>query len=336
MAKKRGCCGCITTLLVAFILIVGGVIGVYCFTSPSTFGLTSIGDFELGELSDCKWKDIVGDFKDLTSSPDEEDVVEVTYGNEQKTESKDNWGDSTTPADDSVLGQITNNASPENEVEKVTDVIMKPVVTVTPVQLDFAGNDFVYLFNQVIAEIEDGNADYDDLEDLIDTFGDGTNTPIEIKQILLKNEGGVASVNAVVLIDISKFKQDIDTALEAIPSFLRPTIDNKMYFTAYSEVVVANDGTLTAKEGTSTLKVNTLDDKTSELILGVLVEAIGEPDMSAENISSVIIDAFGHVVNNLGGVGTLDDGTANYGANAIKTADAAKGGALSVVTNTAD
>lgn len=339
MAKRRGCMGCLVSLLIFVVILVGGVLGVYNFASPSTFGIRSIGDFELGELADYKFKDLWGAIQNISKQPEKGEVVDNTYTDSDKQAAQDKWGadsSSSTP-DSGFLGQINSNTPAGiDKIGSISDVFVKPITTTKHLQMDFFGNDFVYLFNECIDDIKNKGEQYAQLKELIEMFSVDGNTPIVIEETALSLSDGQVKIKIVFQLDITKFKADIDAALEQIPAFIRPKIDSKLYITTISNAVVADsDGSMTVAENQNSLKINTLDEKMSDMIMGLIIDQMNVQDMDTQKIAATVADAFATVVNNLGGVGTLDAQTPVYGKSAISGDPKEKGGAISIITRTA-
>lgn len=335
--RRRGCLGCLISLLIVVVILVGGALGVYNFTSPSTFGITKIGDFELGELADYKFKDILGALNDLTTQPSVSDVTSNTYGEEEKAQAETTWGASSstaTPPTSGALGQINSNISSEgSSINNLTDLLDTQVVTTTHLALSFKGNDFVYLFNEIIGEVQNKGDDYADLKDFIDMFSVDGNIPLEINEITLSNNDGAVNVKTVFALDITKFKSQIDEALQSVPSFIRPNVGDTLYITSNSALTVSGeDGSLSVTASGSTLKINTMDEKMSKTILDLIIQMMDAPDMSSETIAELISSVFTRISNNLGGVGTLSGQTPTYGAAAIVSEPVKNGGTINIVT----
>ena len=335
MAKRRrGCAGCLVSLLIFVVIVVGGALGIYNFASPSTFGITKIGDFELGELADYKFKDIWGALKDLTTEPDVSDVTTNTYGDAEKSEAQATWGaDSSTIGESGVIADINDNISEEGTaIENLADLLTTQVVTTTHMSLSFKGNDFVYLFNEIIGEAQNMSDEYADLKELIDMFSVDGNIPLEIHEITLTNSDGAVNVRTVFGLNITKFKSQIDEVLQSVPAFIRPNIGTTLYITSNSTLTVsAENGELGVDSG-STLRINTMDENMSSSILNLIISMMDAPDMTPQTVAELISSVFTRISNNLGGVGTLSGQTPTYGAAAISGEPAKSGGTINLVT----
>ena len=231
------------------------------------------------------------------------------------------------------IADINDNISEEGTaIENLADLLTTQVVTTTHMSLSFKGNDFVYLFNEIIGEAQNMSDEYADLKELIDMFSVDGNIPLEIHEITLTNSDGAVNVRTVFGLNITKFKSQIDEVLQSVPAFIRPNIGTTLYITSNSTLTVsAENGELGVDSG-STLRINTMDENMSSSILNLIISMMDAPDMTPQTVAELISSVFTRISNNLGGVGTLSGQTPTYGAAAISGEPAANGGTINLVT----
>ncbi len=275
MAAKGGCC-CLRSLIsfvVVIAIIVGGVFAVYNYTSLSTFGVTKIGDFELGELADVKFKDLVKAVQDIFNvNPD--DILESGYTYDEEEEQQQ-FQQAYTGA--TVGGQ------PVTE-ENIAQVLTERIIYDEYKEITYTQAQLHYIFNLLLAS--GGN----EVSESVEALGSLT-----IEQVILTRTDTARQVKVIAKIDISHIR-------DSLPAPINSMLGNHVYVTAVNEYDVT-DGELTVNEAGIKLKLNNLDPMYADLLFSQL--GGGEEEVNAENANTMIGQAFASLVNNLGFVGVL-------------------------------
>ena len=182
-------------------------------------------------------------------------------------------------------------------------ILREPIVTATPEQVVYSPNEIGALCNVMIGQASDStNANLQYLADLNAT----------ICQISLQQTDGVKQVKIVLSVDISSMKADITANL---PSFIADRLGDTLYIT-YVGNLTANEGVLTSTS--QQLVLNNFDQSQSNLVLSVVGAVAGWSDTNAsEYVATTIGEVFDTIINNLGKVGILNGGVANYTMDAI-------------------
>lgn len=322
MAAKKGCC-CLRTLvslLVALVILVGTVYCLYSFTSLSTYGVTKIGDFELGSLADVKLKDLWGALRGLSNADEDKIVTEKLDTEQGESAFRDLFGAGTS-AGTSEAGQATvtvNGAQQAFGEDNVSLVVTQPVYFERQTVLTY-GEDFLgVLFDKILS----GD---NELADALRGLGTAN-----IAQLTIDYADGKAELTVVAKVNISEIVGEIN---DSLPSFLR--LSEELYVTSTTEFAVSLTGETAGKliaveGGTSRILLNQLSEELSATLYQVIVERTGESALPArlEELNGMIFEQFSNVVANLGYAGTLDaSGSRVPGGSVIED------GALKLLSN---
>ena len=312
MAAKKGCC-CLRTLvslLVALVILVGTVYCLYSFTSLSTYGVTKIGDFELGSLADVKLKDLWGALRGLSNADEDKIVTEKLDTEQGESAFRDLFGAGT------AVG--TSEAGQATVTDNVSLVVTQPVYFERQTVLTY-GEDFLgVLFDKILS----GD---NELADALRGLGTAN-----IAQLTIDYAGGKAELTVVAKVNISEIVGEIN---DSLPSFLR--LSEELYVTSTTEFAVSLTGETAGKliaveGGTSRILLNQLSEELSATLYQVIVERTGESALPArlEELNGMIFEQFSNVVANLGYAGTLDaSGSRVPGGSVIED------GALKLLSN---
>ena len=306
MAAKKGCC-CLRTLvslLVALVILVGTVYCLYSFTSLSTYGVTKIGDFELGSLADVKLKDLWGALRGLSNADEDKIVTEKLDTEQGESAFRDLFG--------------ANGVQQAFGEDNVSLVVTQPVYFERQTVLTY-GEDFLgVLFDKILS----GD---NELADALRGLGTAN-----IAQLTINYADGKAELTVVAKVNISEIVGEIN---DSLPSFLR--LSEELYVTSTTEFAVSLTGETAGKliaveGGTNRILLNQLSEELSATLYQVIVERTGESALPArlEELNGMIFEQFSNVVANLGYAGTLDaSGSRVPGGSVIED------GALKLLSN---
>lgn len=317
MAAKKGCC-CLRTLvslLVALVILVGAVYCLYSFTSLSTYGVTRIGDFELGTLADVKLKDLWGAVSGLWSA-DEDKIVSDSLNTEQGESSFREIFEGTTDAGQATV-TVDGVQEPFGE-GNVALVVTQPIYFDRQKVLTYSDDFLGVLFNKILG----GD---NDLADALRSIGTA-----EIAQLTVSYVDGKAELTVVAKVNISEIVGDLNANL---PSVLQ--MSEVLYITSTTEFAVAVDGENAGKlvaveDGTNRMRLNQLSEELSATLYQAIVEQGGQSEMPEDlkALNSMFFEQFANIVANLGYAGTVDaSGNKVPGGNVITD------GVLNLLTN---
>ncbi len=339
MSRRRGCrgCGCFLSVILILALLVGGVYVVYTNTSPSTFGLTNLGGFELGELAEYNFSEIVGTFNELATQPKKGTVVKVNYDDTVKAEAQKSWGidengEILTTGAAYKINRFTERES--NKITSLSDFIIKKTSTTSYQTIDLNGVDFVYLLNNILSDVETLSGEYQSLRDFFMVFRTSINDiPITVEEVTFSNTGGSAAIHTVFEVNITKFKNALDDQLSLLPSFIRPSLGEKIYMTTDNKLTIDSSGKLAVDKASGEIKINSMNAKKSGIVLNVVFSQMSQANLSVETASAVVSDTVVQIINNIGGVGRLSGGKPAYGISGGIRTVAESGGAITIITH---
>lgn len=322
MAAKKGCC-CLRTLvslLVALVILVGTVYCLYSFTSLSTYGVTRIGDFELGSLADVKLKDLWNAFSGLWNADEEKIVADNLDSERGESAFRELFGDGTVSGT-SDAGQATVTVDGTQQAfgeDNVSLVVTQPIYFDRQTVLTYSDDFLGVLFNKILG----GN---NELADALRELGSA-----EIAQLTVRYENGKAELTVVAKIDISEIVGELNGSL---PSVLQ--LSEVLYVTSTTEFMVSAEGETAGKlvaveGGSNRILLNQLSEELSATLYRVIVEQAGESDMPEDlkELNGMFFEQFSNIVANLGYAGTLDGS-----GNRVPGGDVIEDGALKLLAN---
>lgn len=278
MEKKRRRSGCLTSLLIVTLIVVGLVVTVIS-VPIRFFGLggidiadgQTINDLGMGDLTLAQFFEA---YKSLQNPPSESEIIDHPF--DEQTESifiEDNLAPvlPETSTGDTDFSSLLNNDS--------------PVIYPSSVDITYSDTALAALLSKMFEQaVNDG------LISGVEDFD------LSIKQLSIKKSGSTASVTFVIKIDISQIKNELQKSI----SFIK--LSDIMYITISNEISVDSNGKLiTSKAGS--IKINDMSALIGNLLLNVVFSQTGT---GSEQICLEVGNLFNNIINNLGHVGSND------------------------------
>lgn len=282
--------------IIVIVLIVGIGVVVLGSMTPAQLG---VADLEFAEgvsirsmgFADMKIFDIIKEFKNLFSEPNLEDIVSNAPDPEVEEPIVElNLGGSSA----SVGGEIDYLEIAENAVIYDEELL-----------LEYNDTTIAFLINEIISAGSE-QAGEEGEEEAVEAFKE---LNAKVEEIIINVEGTERTMRFVISLNIETMIQEateqadnpaLNFALRAVPS--------KVYMV--SDLLVSADANGKLVFVSEDLRINDQDNQISEIILGLLSEMIDSENPEEGSAEEVINKGFGeivgHVVGNLGKVGTAD------------------------------
>lgn len=282
--------------IIVIVLIVGIGVVVLGSMTPAQLG---VADLEFAEgvsirsmgFADTKIFDIIKEFKNLFSEPNLEDIVSNAPDPEVEEPIVElNLGGSSA----SVGGEIDYLEIAENAVIYDEELL-----------LEYNDTTIAFLINEIISAGSE-QAGEEGEEEAVEAFKE---LNAKVEEIIINVEGTERTMRFVISLNIETMIQEateqadnpaLNFALRAVPS--------KVYMV--SDLLVSADANGKLVFVSEDLRINDQDNQISEIILGLLSERIDSENPEEGSAEEVINKKFGeivgHVVGNLGKVGTAD------------------------------
>lgn len=295
--KKSGCScgGCLVKLLIAILIIVlliGIAVAVVVNMTPEQLGIADI-EFngttlrELG-LADVKIKEAFKFIKDVLNA-DSGNIVQNAYIPEtEKSVSENN------------LGAAVNVGTGNNGLV-YSDILKDKVVYDEEYLYEYKDTTIAFIFQSMLDEGEtaassESNGAIEFLRDI-----DG-----RVDEISIYSVSGGYELRAVVSIDISEFKSEIEARIP----FGLVKLPDRIYLVSYSSLSADADGELVTSG--KAIRINDVESVISDAIFDVLSDKAEQSvdtdeDLGDEQtVNGLIGEGFAAVILNLGRVGTAE------------------------------
>ena len=286
MARKKGCFGCLFSLLVtALVLIVLVLTLVWAFNNVSLNQL-GFGDLEIMDgktvnqlgLGDYKIKDLLNAFKSLTGEVDESQIVVDPPTDDDRTQT----GDSLSNYDGLVSEGNIN----------WTDIIGDtPLYTPSVQQITFTEQQIAVIYDEIISSGAENN-----------TLS-GYNAHVRSVKIL-SDDNGEYYASIVLSINISEIKDALSSALPFVQ------LGDTLYLTCTVKLSAENDGILNSSEGD--ISINGQSAEISKTLLNAILSLSGGEDaLSISDLNIELGKLFVKGINNLGYTGKITNADAD-------------------------
>lgn len=285
--------------IIVIVLIVGIGVVVLGSMTPAQLG---VADLEFAEgvsirsmgFADMKIFDIIKEFKNLFSEPNLEDIVSNAPDPEVEEPIVELNLGLNSGASVSVGGEIDYLEIAENAVIYDEELL-----------LEYNDTTIAFLINEIISAGSE-QAGEEGEEEAVEAFKE---LNAKVEEIIINVEGTERTMRFVISLNIETMIQEateqadnpaLNFALRAVPS--------KVYMV--SDLLVSADANGKLVFVSEDLRINDQDNQISEIILGLLSEMIDSENPEEGSAEEVINKGFGeivgHVVGNLGKVGTAD------------------------------
>ena len=282
--------------IIVIVLIVGIGVVVLGSMTPAQLG---VADLEFAEgvsirsmgFADTKIFDIIKEFKNLFSEPNLEDIVSNAPDPEVEE-----------PIVELNLGESSASVGGEIDYLKIAE---NAVIYDEELLLEYNDTTIAFLINEIISAGSE-QAGEEGEEEAVEAFKE---LNAKVEEIIINVEGTERTMRFVISLNIETMIQEateqadnpaLNFALRAVPS--------KVYMV--SDLLVSADANGKLVFVSEDLRINDQDNQISEIILGLLSERIDSENPEEGSAEEVINKGFGeivgHVVGNLGKVGTAD------------------------------
>lgn len=282
--------------IIVIVLIVGIGVVVLGSMTPAQLG---VADLEFAEgvsirsmgFADMKIFDIIKEFKNLFSEPNLEDIVSNAPDPEVEE-----------PIVELNLGESSASVGGEIDYLKIAE---NAVIYDEELLLEYNDTTIAFLINEIISAGSE-QAGEEGEEEAVEAFKE---LNAKVEEIIINVEGTERTMRFVISLNIETMIQEateqadnpaLNFALRAVPS--------KVYMV--SDLLVSADANGKLVFVSEDLRINDQDNQISEIILGLLSEMIDSENPEEGSAEEVINKGFGeivgHVVGNLGKVGTAD------------------------------
>lgn len=284
--------------IIVIVLIVGIGVVVLGSMTPAQLG---VADLEFAEgvsirsmgFADMKIFDIIKEFKNLFSEPNLEDIVSNAPDPEVEE-----------PIVELNLRRSRSSASVGGEIDYLK-IAENEVIYYEELLLEYNDTTIAFLINEIISAGSE-QAGEEGEEEAVEAFKE---LNAKVEEIIINVEGTERTMRFVISLNIETMIQEateqadnpaLNFALRAVPS--------KVYMV--SDLLVSADANGKLVFVSEDLRINDQDNQISEIILGLLSEMIDSENPEEGSAEEVINKGFGeivgHVVGNLGKVGTAD------------------------------
>lgn len=289
--------------IIVIVLIVGIGVVVLGSMTPAQLG---VADLEFAEgvsirsmgFADMKIFDIIKEFKNLFSEPNLEDIVSNAPDPEVEEPIVELNLRGSSAA--SVGGEIDYLKIAENAVIYAEELL-----------LEYNDTTIAFLINEIISAGSE-QAGEEGEEEAVEAFKE---LNAKVEEIIINVEGTERTMRFVISLNIETMIQEateqadnpaLNFALRAVPS--------KVYMV--SDLLVSADANGKLVFVSEDLRINDQVNQISEIILGLLSEMIDSENPEEGSAEEVINKGFGeivgHVVGNLGKVGTADSNESTH------------------------
>ncbi len=287
MARRKGCFGCLFSLLVTILVLIVFVLTLVWAFNNVTLNKLGLGDIEIMEgktindlgLGDYKIKDLLDAFKSLTGEVDESQIVIDPPTYEDKTITTNN------------LSNYTSLEGSGGEIVWADIIGDSPLYTESMQELVFTEQQIAVIYDEILSSASENNtlSEY--------------NARVRSVKILSDTEGNYYA-SIVLSIDITEIKEAISSAIPFAQ------LGNTLYITANVNLSVTDEGVLQSQEGT--ISINGQSTEISNTLLNAILSLSGgENAFSISELNIELGNLFVKGINNLGSIGKITDNTSD-------------------------